>query len=82
MCHILFMRTVTIRKLHEDTGRLVDEAQGGDVIVIQRRGVSVAELRGLTARRRQVRVPDFAKRYASFPKVTTDSGRISEEDRR
>ncbi len=76
------MRHVTIRKLHEETGRIIDAAHAGEVIIVRRRGVPVAELRGVTARRRKVNVPDFDRRYAKFPKVKTDSGRILEEDRR
>jgi antitoxin (DNA-binding transcriptional repressor) of toxin-antitoxin stability system len=76
------MRSVTIRKLHEETGRIVDAAQAGEVIVVRRRGVAVAELRALAARKAKVRIPDFARRYAKFPRVKTDSGRIQEEDRR
>jgi len=76
------MRHVTIRKLHEETGRIVDAAQAGEVIVVRRRGVPVAELRSLTARTRKVKVPDFNRRYAKFPRVKADSGRILEEDRR
>jgi antitoxin (DNA-binding transcriptional repressor) of toxin-antitoxin stability system len=78
------MRTASIRRLHEETGRLVDAAQRGEVIVIQRRGVPVAELRGLQPRRKRVQVPDFARRYARFPKISDrgDSGRLLEEDRR
>jgi antitoxin (DNA-binding transcriptional repressor) of toxin-antitoxin stability system len=76
------MRRVTIRKLHEETGRIVDAAGQGEVFLIERRGVLVAELRGPSPARRKVKVPDFAKRYARFPRVKTDSGRFQEEDRR
>ncbi|HEY3233952.1 MAG TPA: hypothetical protein VGJ84_04520 [Polyangiaceae bacterium] len=76
------MRPVTIRQLHEQTGRIVDEAAGGEIIVIRRRGVPVAELRSVAAARRPVRIPDFDKRYAKFPRVQTDSGKFLEEDRR
>jgi antitoxin (DNA-binding transcriptional repressor) of toxin-antitoxin stability system len=76
------MRHVTIRKLHEETGRIVDAAQAGEIIVVRRRGVPVAELRGVEVRARKVRVPNFDRRYAKFPRVRTDSGRILEEDRR
>ena len=82
MCHIGHMRHVTIRKLHEETGRIVDAAQAGELIVVRRRGVAVAELRGLVGRNLKVRIPDFKRRYAKFPRVKTDSGRILEEDRR
>jgi antitoxin (DNA-binding transcriptional repressor) of toxin-antitoxin stability system len=76
------MRSVSIRKLHEETGKLVDAAQAGDVIIVHRRGVAVAELRAVVARKASVRIPNFARRYAKFPKVKTDSGRIQEDDRR
>ena len=76
------MRTVTIRKLHEETGRIVDAAQAGEVIIVRRRCVAVAELRAIVPRKAKVRVPNFARRYAKFPRVTTDSGKIQEEDRR
>lgn len=76
------MRHVTIRKLHEETGRIVDAAQAGEVIVVRRRGVAVAELRAVSPAKMKVRIPDFARRYAKFPRVKTDSGRIQEEDRR
>jgi prevent-host-death family protein len=76
------MRRVTIRQLHEKTGKIVDEAAAGEVIVIQRRGVPVAELRSASKPPRRVRVPAFGRRYAAFPRVQTDSGRFLEEDRR
>jgi antitoxin (DNA-binding transcriptional repressor) of toxin-antitoxin stability system len=82
MCHNGHMRHVTVRKLHEETGRLVDAAQAGEVIIVRRRGVPVAELHGLTGVSRKVKVPDFNRRYRSFPRAKTDSGRILEEDRR
>ena len=82
VCHFEAVRQVNIRKLHEETGRLVDAAQGGEIIIIERRGMPVAELRGLTRPRAAVKVPNFARRYARFPRVKTDSGRFQEEDRR
>jgi antitoxin (DNA-binding transcriptional repressor) of toxin-antitoxin stability system len=81
LCHIGHMRHVSIRKLHEETGRLVDAAQAGEVIVVRRRGVPVAELRAVGPVAK-VHVPDFNKRYAKFPKAKSDSGKILEEDRR
>ena len=82
MCHIGHMRHVTIRKLHEETGRIIDAAQAGEVIIVRRRGVPVAEVRGVSIQNRKVKVPDLGRRYAKFPRVKTDSGRILEEDRR
>jgi antitoxin (DNA-binding transcriptional repressor) of toxin-antitoxin stability system len=82
MCDIGHMRSVTVRKLHEETGRLVDAAQAGEVIVIRRRGVPVAELSGFKSRRRKAKIPDFTRRYAKFPRVKSDSGKMLEEERR
>jgi antitoxin (DNA-binding transcriptional repressor) of toxin-antitoxin stability system len=82
MCHNGHMpRHVTIRELHEKTGAFVDDAAAGEVIVIRRRGVPIAELRRLSPKP-QVAVPNFTKRYARYPQVRSDSGRILEEDRR
>jgi len=76
------MRSVTLSKLHQETGRIVDAAQAGEVIIVRRRGVAVAELRAVVARTLKVRIPNFDRRYAKFPTLKTDSGRIQEEDRR
>jgi prevent-host-death family protein len=38
------MKTVSIRELHMHTGALVQEAADGEVIIIEKRGVPVAEL--------------------------------------
>jgi hypothetical protein len=42
MCH---MRRVNVRELHHRTGVIIDEVAAGDVVVIEKRGVPVAELR-------------------------------------
>lgn len=39
-----FMKKVSLRDLHMRTGALVKEASEGEVIIIQKRGVDVAEL--------------------------------------
>jgi antitoxin (DNA-binding transcriptional repressor) of toxin-antitoxin stability system len=82
MCHNGHMRHVSVRKLHEETGRLVDAAQAGEVIIVRRRGVPVAEMHGLTGQSRRIEVPDLDRRYRRFPRVKTDSGKILEKDRR
>ena len=45
MCHNGDMKKASIRDLHMRTGALVQEAADGEVIVIEKRGVPVAELR-------------------------------------
>lgn len=74
------MKTASIRDLHIRTSELVREAADGAVIVIQRRGQPVAELRPIP-KTKQNRVPDLTEVWDSFPTVTTDSGRFLEEDR-
>lgn len=44
------MRTTSVRDLHIRTSELVREAEEGGVIVIERRGEPVAELRPISAR--------------------------------
>jgi hypothetical protein len=44
MCHNENMKTVSIRELHMRTGALVQEAADGEVIIIEKRGVPVAQL--------------------------------------
>ena len=46
------MKTTSVRELHIRTSQLVREAGEGNVIVIERRGEPVAELRPVTVRPR------------------------------
>ena|SRR2546425_13231111 len=50
MCHNWDMKKASIRDLQRHTGALVQEAADGEVIVIERRGVPVAELRQVRKR--------------------------------
>jgi antitoxin (DNA-binding transcriptional repressor) of toxin-antitoxin stability system len=80
------MRKASIRDLHIRTSELVREAAEGCVIVIERRGEAVAELRPLSDKGKLT--PDAKKRiwtrmeriWAKMPQVP-DSTRIIEEDR-
>ena len=80
------MRKTSVRELHIHTSELVREAADGGVIIIERRGQPVAELRPVTTSarmpaRKKARIFDSMRRiWARMPKVT-DSGRILEEDR-
>jgi antitoxin (DNA-binding transcriptional repressor) of toxin-antitoxin stability system len=80
------MRKTSIRELHIHTSRFVREAAEGSVILIERRGEPVAELRPITS---QLLMPDdkralifdsMKELWARMPQVG-DSGRIVEEDR-
>ena len=80
------MRKTSIRELHIHTSELVREAEEGGVIVIERRGEPVAELRPISA---PARMPadkktrilrSMRKVWARMPQVS-DSTKILEEDR-
>lgn len=80
------MRKTSVRELHIRTSELVREAAGGGIIVIERRGEPVAELRPITA---SPRMPagKKARIFTSMRKIwdrmphVGDSTTILEEDR-
>ena len=80
------MRKTSVRDLHIHTSKLVREAEEGGVILIERRGEPVAELRPVTAPLRiaadkRARIFDDMRRlWARMPQVG-DSATIVEEDR-
>ena len=80
------MRKTSVRELHIRTSELVREAQEGGVIVIERRGEPVAELRPITAPQRmsaakRARIFDSMRGiWGRMPQVS-DSTQIIEEDR-
>jgi prevent-host-death family protein len=80
------MRKTSVRELHIHTSELVREAADGGIIVIERRGEPVAELRPITS---PLRMPadkkarifaSMRKIWARMPQVS-DSTKIIEEDR-
>jgi prevent-host-death family protein len=80
------MRTTSVRELHIHTSELVREAADGGIIVIERRGEPVAELRPITApalmdARTKAQIFSSMRRiWARMPQVG-DSTKILEEDR-
>jgi prevent-host-death family protein len=80
------MRKTSVRELHIHTSKLVREAAEGGVIVIERRGEPVAELRPITAPPRmaaakKARIFTSMRRiWARMPRVS-DSSKIIEDDR-
>jgi antitoxin (DNA-binding transcriptional repressor) of toxin-antitoxin stability system len=80
------MRKTSVRELHIHTSALVREAAEGGIIVIERRGEPVAELRPLTAPPRlpagkKARIfTSMRKICARMPQVV-DSTKILEQDR-
>lgn len=75
------MKTASIRDLHIRTSELVREAAEGAVILIQRRGETVAELRPASKKPNRLRLPDLDEIWRRFPSILGDSGRFLEEDR-
>jgi prevent-host-death family protein len=75
------MRKASVRDLRIRTSELIREAESGTVIVIERRGEPVAELRPLSKKRARFKLPDMSRFWNDFPKVGGDSGRMLEEDR-
>jgi prevent-host-death family protein len=80
------MRKTSVRELHIHTSELVREASEGGIIVIERRGEPVAELRPITSPLRmpadkKARIFASMRRiWARMPQVS-DSTKILEEDR-
>ena len=75
------MRKASVRDLHIRTSELVREAERGTVIIIERRGEPVAELRPISKGKAARRLPDMTALWQRFPSVSADSGRFLEEDR-
>jgi prevent-host-death family protein len=75
------MRKVSIRNLHIRTSELVRNAQEGTVIIIERRGEPVAELRPLQRKKKKLKLPDMTEFWASMPQVAGDSTDYISEDR-
>jgi len=80
------MKTTSVRELHIRTSQLVREAGEGNVIVIERRGEPVAELRPVAAWPR-IATDRKARIFTSMKKIWDkmpqlgDSTKILEEDR-
>ncbi len=75
------MRKASIRDLHIRTSELVREASEGAVIVIERRGEPVAELRRFARPRPKLKFPDMTRFWNEFPELPGDSTKSIEEDR-
>jgi antitoxin (DNA-binding transcriptional repressor) of toxin-antitoxin stability system len=80
------MRRASVRDLHIRTSEFVRDASGGDVIIIERRGEPVAELRPISVPQ-GIKEKDKAKVFASMEKLWArlpkagDSTGFLEEDR-
>ena len=80
------MRKTSVRELHIHTSELVREAAEGGVILIERRGEPVAELRPITApsympSAKKARIFDSMREIWDRMPQVSDSTKIIEEDR-
>ena len=80
------MRKTSVRELHIHTSELVREAAEGGVIIIERRGQPVAELRPLTSppsipASRKAQIFDAMREIWDRMPQVSDSTKIIEEDR-
>jgi prevent-host-death family protein len=75
------MRKASVRDLRIRTSELLRDAENGEVIVIERRGQPVAELRPVTKKPKKVKMPDMSRFWNEFPQVPGDSTRFISEDR-
>jgi len=75
------MRKASIRDLRIRTSELVRDAENGEVIVIERRGEPVAELRPISKRQGPVKLPDMSRFWNQFPQISGDSTEDISEDR-
>jgi antitoxin (DNA-binding transcriptional repressor) of toxin-antitoxin stability system len=74
------MERASVRDLHLKTSALIKNVAQGQTYVIESRGVPVAELRPITARRPTNRLPNREAFIRKLPR-TNDIGKILEEDR-
>ncbi len=75
------MRRASVRDLRIRTSELVRDAAAGEVIVIERRGEPVAELRPLAKRPKKLKLPEMRRFWNTFPQVPGDSTQFIAEDR-
>jgi antitoxin (DNA-binding transcriptional repressor) of toxin-antitoxin stability system len=77
MCH---MKRASVRDLHLKTSAIVKEVAQGESFIIEKRGISIAELRPIQALPPTRKLPDREDLISKL-KPSLDSGRILEEDR-
>src|SRR6478672_11585225 len=83
MCHNQNMKKASIRDLHMRTGALVQEAADGEVIIIEKRGVPVAELRRIRKGKvgEAFRELERSGYFARMGKTDSNIDRLISEDR-
>lgn len=74
-------RKTTARELHLKTSGIFTAVVNGETFIVEKRGLSVAEIRPLLGNPATTRMPNREKILRKLPVVRTDSGRILEKDR-
>ena len=74
------MKQLDVRELHHRTSAIIDEVAAGDVVLIVKRGVPVAELRPASPVAKGFPAEHW-ERLKKFPKLKGDSGRYISRDR-
>ena len=75
------MRRLNVRELHRRTGAIVDEVAGGDIIVVEKRGVPVVEMCPVQRPIPKGFPTEHWEYLKKFPKFKDDSGRFISQDR-
>jgi len=81
VCNNVAMRKVSVSDLHARTSAIVDEASEGSVIVIEKHGMPVAEMRPMKRIAPREAARKLKTLWDSLPQVKADSGKFLEEDR-
>jgi len=75
------MKTITLRELHQETGRWVRHAAAGESLIIMDRGRSIVELRRIGSPAIGRPLPDRETRIRRRPRIVVDSVRCLQEMR-
>jgi antitoxin (DNA-binding transcriptional repressor) of toxin-antitoxin stability system len=75
------MKKTNIRSLHLNTSSIVREVEEGETYILEKNGVTVAELRPHDGDPMPRRMPNRDRILARFPQIASDSGSLLEEDR-
>lgn len=79
-CETMRDMRINVRELHRRTGFVVDRVASGDVVVVEKRGVPVAEMRPA-----RPSAPGFPAGHweamKRFPRFRDDSGKFVSESR-
>lgn len=69
-----------MRELHRNTGRVIAAVAGGEAIIVEKRGIPVAEMRPADAKSTPF-PPSHWKSLQRYPQLQDDSTALISEDR-